>query len=272
LTTIDRARLDASSSSTEDIYSELRSALSPASDIKELRNRVLLIINKLGVSDFLFVRVQRNWDRVSGPGLLYSVPEDYMKIYHDEKMHQSDLMLPYVKTNTQPIFASQVYGYLEKAPFEIELMEKNRSLQQLNKRFQYYDQFSIPMKASNGVGNVQLCVLQKGATPEEFQSHVSPLISTLRSLCKAIDTITTVRFRASFIGKHDDKVLISPRQLAVFSMLSNNDLSIGDLADLMCISPITAHQHISGGRKALGVSTNIAAIKKLIKLGLIEFQ
>ena len=256
----------------EGSYTQLRSELSPARNLNDLEQRVLSIVIELGFSDFIFIRLQRSWQESSKYGLLCSVPEEYMRVYHEEKMHAHDLMIPYAKTNTQPIFASQIYGYLDKAPFDIELTQKNRVLSQLNKRFGFFDQYFIPLKSFNGHGNVQLSILNKGVNPVEFQADIMITTSVLRLLCKAIDSITSTRFRTSFIGKQDHRVTLRPKQLAVLTMLANNDLTISELANMMCISPITAHQHIAAARKALGVSTNIAAIKKLIGLGLLEFH
>lgn len=70
----------------------------------------------------------------------------------------------------------------------------------------------------------------------------------------------------------DEVADIAPKPLRVLATLANNDLSIADVAGLLCISPITAHQHIAAARKALNRKTNIGAIKEAIRQGLISYD
>ena len=253
-------------------YSQLIATFSAARDLEDLKQRIYRAISSLGISDYIFLRLKRYWHGESNFGLMHSMPEELVRVYCDEKMYHVDLMIPYAQSNSQPIFASQLYGYLENAPFEIELTQRNRAITQLYKRYGYYDQLLLPMPASNGSGNVLLSVLIGNLGAAEFQSAVNPIIPELRCMCKAIDTITTTQFGTTFIGKDDNADALSPKQLSVLTLLANNDLSISELAKQLNISPITAHQHVAAARQALGVSTNIAAIKKLVSLGIIEFR
>jgi DNA-binding CsgD family transcriptional regulator len=246
--------------------------LSSADDITRFKENILGIVKEMGFTDYLFMRSDRHWLREIDYGLLYSVPEELMRIYHDEKMYIQDILVLSSQNSLQPLFMSTIYTYFNDAPYETDLIEKNRRIQQLNKRFSFFDHYAIPMTAFNGHGNVQLVVTHKNISPDIFRPRVNNCSSQIHYLCKAIDFVSTQQFYDSFINYEDNPSKISPRQLAVISMLANSDLTITEVAYRMNISPITAHQHISSARRKLGVATNIAAIKKLVKLECIPYK
>ena len=65
--------------------------------------------------------------------------------------------------------------------------------------------------------------------------------------------------------------VITPQPLRVLAALANSDLPITELAEKLFISPITAHQHITAARKAMGTRTNVGAIKRAMQLGMIAY-
>jgi DNA-binding NarL/FixJ family response regulator len=58
----------------------------------------------------------------------------------------------------------------------------------------------------------------------------------------------------------------------VLRSLASEDMTIDALAQELSISPITAHQHITAIRRAFKVKTNIAAVIRGIKLGLVDIK
>jgi DNA-binding CsgD family transcriptional regulator len=253
-------------------YKALCTELSQAHTLEEFRERIHHIVKGMGFTDFLFVRLERVWQIGSERGLLHSLPEELMRAYHEEYLYEHDLVIPYGKSNTQPIFSSQIYGYVDDAPFEMELTRKNRLLQKFYRRYRYADHYIIPTPAVNGSGHVQLLLTSADTSKREFQAAITPATPTCRSLCKAIDSITTRKFRSTFIDKNDTPVSMTRKPQHMLRQLANNDMSITELAKEMSISPITAHQHIAAARKALGVNTNIGAVVKALKSGLIQLD
>ena len=250
----------------------LRCKLADSRTMTDFKQRIHKIVNAMGFTDFIFMRMERNWQSNSQQGLLHSLPAEFMRIYLANCMHAYDLLIPYGKNNTQPIFSSQAYGYIDNAPFEIDLVQNNRTLRQLYRRFRYFEHYVIPMNACDGGGNVQLILTDRGADKSDFQSKVTPMMPACRLLCNAIDTVSTKIFPSSFINSKNTAVNITQKSLRLLKNMANHDCSITQLAEEMCISPITAHQHIAIARKALGVQTNIAAIIKAFKAGLINFE
>lgn len=194
-----------------------------------------------------------------------------MRIYYNEKIHEHDLLLYHAMRNTHPLFTSAIYEYINNAPFETKLLSRNRKIQQLNKIFKFFDLFSMPVKACNRYGNLQLIIIQEHSSPEDFQTQIHQHSLHIYSLCKAIDLISPKKFYSTFINFEDNSTKISARQLNVFPILANSDLCISEVTQNMRISPVTAHQYLAAARKTLGVKTNIAAIKMLVALGAIHF-
>lgn len=253
-------------------YKEMCAELAQSRSLDDFEQRVLGLVRDLGFSDYMFVRLERKWLYGSKRGLLYSLPEELMRVYHEESLFEHDLIFAYSKDNTQPILSSQVYEHIDSSPFDMLLTRNNRLVLQTYKRFGYADQYVIPMKASNGSGHVMLLLTASSTDKHKFQSAVTLTTSRCRSLCKAIDSVVTKKYRSLFIDKHDHPVNITRKPLAVLQRLANADISITKLAKDMSISPITAHQHIAAARKALGVQTNIGAIVKALKIGLIHIE
>ena len=70
----------------------------------------------------------------------------------------------------------------------------------------------------------------------------------------------------------DNNYKITRKQLEVMHRLINTDSTITEIAEEMFISPITAHQHMSGARKALCAKTNIGAIVNAVKAGILSID
>jgi hypothetical protein len=246
--------------------------LSNAYDLQVFKNRILDIVNRLGFSDFIFIRLERDWQPGSVRGLIHSLPNEMLGEYQENLLHHHDLLLSYGKVNTQPIFSTQIYGYVDDAPFEMELTTKNRQLRKFYRRHHYSEHLVLPSAATNGSGNVQLILTTSGKSAEDIQSTATPVIPICRVLCKAVDSVSTRKFRSSFIDKKDAPLTLNPKPLAMLQALANTDSSITHIAANLCISAITAHQHVATARKALGVNTNIGAIVKALQSGLIRIE
>lgn len=250
---------------------EAHSRLERSRNIGDFKVNLHKIINELGFSDFIFIRLDRQWIRGNHHGLLHSVPPELFRVYQDEKMFQYDLFITSTTRDGSPQFSSTIFQYLNEAPYEIELITKNRKIQQLHRRFGFFDHYITPMPAYNGSDNVLFIITDKYMHPDRFQTLVCHREQQLHTLCKTIDTVSTQQFKKTFVENRNTPAKISARQLEIFKMIANDDISIVKAADRLNISPITAHQHISAARRTLGVSTNIAAIRKLVMYGYIHY-
>ena len=208
---------DAINISSGEYFKLLSAEFSDSCTLDDFKRRILRVVTALGFTDYVFMRMDRSWHDHSQKGLLYSLPEEFMRLYHQDNFYLHDLMISYGEINTQSIFSSQVYGYFYEAPFNIELTRKNRELYQLNQRFKYYEHYAVPIRASNGSGNVQLILMARDMEKEVFQSMAKPVMPVCRHLCKAIDKVSTKKFRTSFINIQDNPVGITPKLLRILN-------------------------------------------------------
>lgn len=253
-------------SSSESLYRELAGA----NTLSDLSRRISAIVKDLGFTDFTFLRTDRVWNQGTGRGVLSSLPEDFIKEYIQHRVYEFDLVIPYGRANTRPIFATKIYDFIDRAPFETRLIRGNRRLLQMYKNIGCYEQYVIPVPAHDGGANVQLLLTCLGTKKREFHSVVTSVMPECRQLCKAIDAISSQQFEASLAGKENESIAIDEQSLQVLRRLVVADMTIAELAEEMCVSAISVHQHIAAARKALGVKTNVGAITKAIKAGLIN--
>lgn len=249
--------------------------LSKAKNIADLKRRIMAIVQRLGFSDFAFVRMEAIEVELcpDDSEKLLTHPKEQMDDYSNENFFEFDMQIAYAKENVTPIFMSQIYGYAYKAPFQTELLRRNQEIYTINKKYGYLDCYCIPIEACDGRGNVLLGVSQKNLDPIEFQAKIIPCKLKLKYLCESIDHICTHKFPEYYVDQNEAAITnIRPRALEVLDTLANLDVSIKQVADRLEISIDTVNQHLAVARKALGVKTTIGAIRTAVLDGLIIFK
>ncbi len=251
-----------------DFHTELKRSR----DIDDFRQQIIKIINRLGFSDYSFVPLHRNWAYEKQQGLLSTYPDEFWDIYQKEDLYSHDMLVRFFNDNTHPIFTSQVYDYFCNAPFNNEVTRINRLIRQLHHSFGFFEHHATPIMAESGKMKFLLMLSQQNMEPAVFQAKANRIGGALRALSQAINKVCHSKFPYFFEPPPKKVLYIAPKPLQVLATLANEDLTITDLASKLFISPITAHQHIAAARKALGKNTNIGAIKKAVKLGLIRYD
>ena len=256
----------------DETYQSLCAELQQSRTLDDLTHHIAVIIKRLGFSDFLFARLERSWHAGSQQGMLSSFPTLCLQCYQESKLFEVDWLLAYGKANAEPIFSSQLHRYIDAAPVELPAILGNRQVFQLYKRYDFLDLYAVPMPARNGHGQVLLLLTCAGMDSKAFSTQVTSVSSMCRPLCKAIDSVSSQQFRSSFVHRCDRPPLLTSAQLNILRYMANEDCSIAALSEQLCISPITAYQHIAAARKALGTHTNVRAITKALKAGLISLH
>lgn len=243
--------------------------LKEAKDIRDFRQGVRTIIERLGFSDFAFVR-----GHCAGNELpLITSPQAHIDEYHNSGFYKYDFIEEYRKDNTRSAFMSRLYQPAVDAPYDIETLRANNEIYEVNQSFGYFDYYYTFMNSSHDGENVMFAVSRQGMDPVNFQRYAMPYEMTLKILSQAIDCLSIKKFSSHFLIREKDEVIkITPQPLRVLAALANCDMTITQLSDKLSISPVTIHQHIATARKTLGTRTNIGAIKKAIKLGLITYD
>ena len=249
---------------------EFYNKLKNSEDIEDFKLNITKIVNRLGFSDYSFVPLKRDWDYPLKNGVLSSWPEEYWRVFQREKLYILDMQASFFRENAHPAHTSHIYNYYADAPFDNEVTETNRTIRQLQHSFGFYECYAIPVQS-----NSKTCLFilsQQNIDAAAFQRRTHGKINTLRALGQAIHAVCSSKF-SILIERPPAKVIdIAPKPLRVLATLANSDLTINEVAGKLCISPITAHQHIAAARKALNKQTNIGAIKEAIKQGIINYD
>lgn len=242
--------------------------LASASDLNDLKRRISNIVQRLGFSDFNY---QPLLAAQSERPILSTLPATLLDHYFSKRLYFLDMNLQCARQNSDPFYHSSVHDYVAKAPFKTDTTQCMKTISETNKNYGYYDFYSIPTNSHNNNQRVLLTVTLRGASPMDLKRIVAECSADLQLLCEAIDFVTNQRFAADFLG--DDtrkKHVINPKPLRVLNALANNDLTINQVAEKLCISVVTANQHLKTVRKSLGTQTNYAAIKLALRYGLIH--
>lgn len=243
--------------------------LGEAEDIPTLKQKILKTVSDFGFSDFAFIR-----GNCAGKNeKLITSPQKQIEIYKNSGFYQYDFVEEYRKNNTRAEFMTRLYQPAVDAPFDIETLKANREIYEVNQSFGYFEYYYIFMKSCHDDEKIMFACSRKGLDPASLQICAAPYEVNLKLLCQVIDYVVIQKFRAEFLDPEKDEVVtITPQPLRVLSALANYDLNITQLSEKLGISAVTVHHHITNARKSLGTRTNIGAIRKAIKLGLIKYE
>lgn len=256
----------------QELGAECYSYLVCSETIADLKQRVEQSAVQLGFSTFIYFSLECVDKK---PPVLCNVPLPLVTAYYSQRLYLNDMNLQRVRENVLPFYHATIHDYVSRAPFKSDMTRCMHTIFELNKQYGFYDYFVMPVNSRFGQRRCALVVTQRGLSPVELKSAVVGRETALRALAEAIDNVIARRFaelchNPAVDGMAD--VSINPKPLRVLEALANNDVTINDVAEKLSISVVTANQHLKTVRKALGVKTNYAAIKKAIMANLIEFK
>ena len=242
--------------------------LDKARDINDLHRRVSNIIKRLGFSDYSYIQLARA--DIYQPSLC-TLSSSMMNHYYDNSLFMHDMNLQRAVNSREPFFRSEIHEYLANAPFSSDMTRCMEEIYELNKSYGYYDYYHVCLHSAASTDPVMLSVTQRGTSPIELKRYVKGSESALLLVCEAIDFVITKHFPSQRCTS-TRSAMINPKPLRVLQTLANNDLTIEQVADKLCISVVTANQHLKTVRKVLGTKTNYAAIKRAVLEKLIVLE
>lgn len=242
--------------------------LNSVADIEHLHLAVSSIIRGMEFSDYAFLEVRNT--KVPPP--LSTFPVELYRDYVESRCHDLDFLVRYGEQRSRPMFFSSIYGIAYEAPYDIDLWIINQNIYRLYQSHGFQDVYCLPMESLSG-GRTMLSVAQRGISSTQLHVNAVRYRPDLLALCQRIDHLVTVRFPDQVVeyAHSDEDLSLSKAERLVLDAMANNDMTIAQLADKLHRSPITVSQQIASARRALGVKTTGAAIKKAIQLGLIEY-
>ncbi len=233
-------------------------AFQSVSNLSDLRELISAEIRSLGFSDYQLIINK------AGQGELSTLPRALTESYHAQGLEQYDLVAVYRIENKRSIYYSTIHTHIQQAPLDCYLVRGMQAIYRLNSAHGYYDYYCTVSDNNQ----VMLMVSIQHVNPHEFKQYVNGKESTLQLLTTEIAEIGTRRFPDNFCNPSLPH--ISTKLLQVLTGLIQKDMSINEVAKSLGISAITAHQHMGKVRRILRVRTNIGAVVKAMKLGLIE--
>jgi DNA-binding CsgD family transcriptional regulator len=232
----------------------------------ELKTKILDIVTRLGFSDFSVV----NLDCIYEPQYqLNSLPTPLTHSYYEKRLYTEDMILQRAVDNSDPFLSSLIHEHVESAPYNSDMTRKMAAIYDLNKSFGYYDCYHVPYKTHDSY--LLLSVVARGVGPIEFKALAKQTRQSLHLLTDAIIFVLDSRFSELLPVRYRDSV-INPKPLRVLNTLANNDLTIEQVAQKLCISVVTANQHLKTVRTKLGVKSNYASIRRCILTGIIKYD
>jgi DNA-binding CsgD family transcriptional regulator len=233
---------------------------------EELKENVLNIIKHLGFSDYSVVNLHCIYEPQHQ---LSSMPTPLVRSYYENRLYTEDMILQTAINLAGPFLSSTIHDHVETAPYSSDMTRKMAAIYELNKSFGYYDCYHIPCKTHNRY--LLLSVVARGVMPNDYLKLIAETKLSLSLLMDAIVFVLRNRF-SKLLPVREEDLTINPKPLRVLNTLANNDLTIEQVAHKLCISVVTANQHLKTVRTKLGVKSNYASIRRCILTGIIKFD
>ncbi len=246
--------------------SELYKYLTLSSDVEDLKQRVVVLIDRLGFTDFAFSLMDTACEQ---EGLIYSGPSGLIQTYYGEAFYRHDITLKYLEVNRgASVFRSTLDEFINGAPITTKDILRNQDLSRLIQSYGYNDYYAISLPSCYR-GHCLMTIMAAGIPRRDFRRCVGLCSGRLQLLCCAIDYICAQRFASAIEGKRKKVYRLTARPLELLKYIALDDCTLYQAADKMNISVKTANVHIANAKKVFGVSTSTAAVTEAIRHGLI---
>jgi DNA-binding CsgD family transcriptional regulator len=233
---------------------------------EQLTKTIHHIVERLGFTDYVFIDL-----KCTGAlqNTLNTLPVTMLQKYVELNFSVHDMVLQRARTNTTPFLSSTIHNHIANAPFISDMTSAMFGINQLSKSFGFYDYLVMPTHSKNGCYLFSVAI--RGARPIELGKIATETKHSLVLLAEAIEYAVNDQF-PELIPHRETDTAINAKPLRVLNTLANSDLTIEQVANKLCISVVTANQHLKTVRRKLGVKTNYAAIRRALTEGLIEFE
>ena len=116
-----------------------------------------------------------------------------------------------------------------------------------------------------------LCIVDSSEVPGQFEKNIEQHQMALDSINKVVEEIGIVQFPGLFaVTESEDKINIGSKPLRLLNIISQDDVTLSQAAEILDISVDTANKHIAKIKSELGVSTLPSAVFYATNKGLID--
>lgn len=240
--------------------------LTSANTIEEFTDKISGILKGMGFPTFTFSSLT-NAPRF----ILSTLPEALTRSYQKENFINCDYAFRYGQSapTKTAIFRSSIEDYMAAAPVETFDMIRNRRLSNLFKCHGFYDYYLIPL--SSGPCCYLLSITTQASDMEGFYKNITAHEQELSLLTNLILHLGLLKFKRTFQeAKPPKEINLNSKPMKLLKTLAENDLTLVQTADKLCISLHTADKHSTVIRNAIGARTIAGAVYMALRRGLID--
>jgi len=239
-----------------------------ARDFPDFMNRILIIVQRLGFSDFSFTRLMGSSDPDAHMSTAHRMIKDH---YKDFAVWVNDMMIGHAHNSTVPRFQSEIDLHVINSPVDTDYIRTNRATIELRKRLGYHDFYGVPLPSRNNNGNILMAITSKDMPEHEFKRNINESKQALHILAAAIDHVGTKKFPQFFLADNESDIIkLTPKPLELLTKMAAENKKLKDAAAEMGITESTANDHMAAAKKALGACNQAAAVYLAVKAGLID--
>lgn len=242
------------------------------SDVRTLdsfKQIILDAVTQLGLTDYWYLPLHLTGKNM---GQVTSLPAAFFDTYRGTGLYRHDLLLSYANENPRPVYFSTLHDFFQQAPVECGWIRGMREIAALHAAYGFYDYYCVFVRGEGTAGKGMLAVSHRDLAGSDFRQALHGKEARVQVLAGIIGSSGRQSFADLFLGRQLPCPSLNPQPLKVLSAFANNDMTISQLSDTLCVSSVTVHHHMNTARKALGARTNTGMIKKAIQLGLIEYM
>lgn len=251
---------------------ELTKLLAAAKDNRDLYLKILTILKSLGFDNFSFIRLKN--DEISTTYYINTNP--YIKdVYDGENLWPYDLSLKGAcDKEARSTYQTTINGFINCAPYESELVLKNRLIQKTIDKAGYKEYFNMPMRSCNGDGNVMLSVTIRLSDASRIRENAAKNWIQLHSLCRVIDYVIVTKHGGWFEAPTESGVRNIEGPLRLLNYMLEKDCGVKEAAQQLDtekpISAYAASRWLATLRQTLGATSNTSLVYRALTLGLLQ--
>ena len=233
--------------------------LQSAGDFQTFTDGISQILERLGYSGWAYCRLD--------------VPLSFSQAFgtFTEPYREYDLMYQHLLTSSSCVYRSDVAKAARTSPTATTMLRQNQNIIAQLEQQAFYDAVGIPIGAEGGSNHAAFTLVARGIRSDDlkrlFLAHRDKLNSTIH----AIEAIGNKRYPEQFSGqkKRFDKIKYG-RPLRLLEAMVKHDCGIEQASASLQMSRTAGDKQLAKIRDYLGTRTNIGAISKAVKLGLID--
>ena len=241
--------------------------LNEAGSLVEFNKRVDRILKACGLRDWSHMLYEETgWIHESAG----TIPKGNRDTYLAEGLHHFDLMLQHAKRCDTPVLQSTINNYVNAAPFEHEIFERNKVIARLMAEYGYPEYFNVPLSSACKGARAIFSVGVRGCNAEKVRKAILRHDDFFVVLARAVDYVGCMRFDTHFPNTQDPVITDGP--LRLLQAVLNTGCEIQEAAPIIGVKPKTAYNYSRAACTALGVNNFAAALVIAEKRKLIIYQ